>query len=65
MSYKKVLGTIGCGVFFFVCIKEMFTVEPNVSIVLYSLGGLIIALFGLKGYFGNKSKQIQNGGAHE
>ena len=61
MSIKKTMAVVGCCVFFFVCVMEMFQEDPQTAIVLSYLAGLIVALFGLKGYFGIQTKKLENG----
>jgi hypothetical protein len=57
-SFKKVLGSIGCGVVWFV---SVYAVIMDVTLTIQILTaniGLVIALFGIKTWSGLQSKKI-------
>lgn len=59
-SVKKTLGSLGCVVFFTLCIIGALKEPKCVESLLWPLMGLIAALFGIKTFGGVLSKKEDN-----
>jgi len=64
-STKKTLGSIGALVFFGSCAYAVIRDPELIKIVLWPMGALIAALFGIKTFGGVLLQKNQNGGNNE